>query len=452
MLERLLAPPHEVDLAADGRSGLERLERHAYDLILTDVRLPDLDGFAVLAQARQRSPDTEVILMTAYASVDAAVQAVKAGAYDYLAKPFEPDDLLLKVERALERRELRVRARAAEAALRQRDGQDEMLGESAAIRQVRALVERVADLDVTVLVTGESGTGKEVVARTVHRAGRRRDRPFVAVNCGAIPENLLESELFGHARGAFTGAAAAHEGLIEGAQDGTLFLDEIGDMPLDLQIKLNRAIEQRSYRRVGETKERPIQARVLAATHRDLAKLVAEGRFREDLYFRLNVYPIHLPPLRERGEDVFLLARLFLERAAIRFGCGVSGFTPEALRALAAHAWPGNVRELAHAVERAVIVAEGPDVRVEDLPDAVAAAARTVPAARAASSEAPYADLSYRDAMELAREHATRDYLDGLLRRHGGNVTRAAEQAGIERESLYRLLRRHGLDAGDYRP
>lgn len=449
MLARLL-PAHEVEAAADGASALARLAHTGYDLVLTDVRLPDVDGFEVLERCRERAPDTEVILLTAYATVEAAVQAVKAGAYDYLAKPFEPDELVLKVDRALERRALRLRARAAEAALRRRDG-DEMLGGSPAIRQVRSLIDRVADLDVTVLVTGESGTGKEVVARAIHRAGRRRDRPFVAVNCGAIPEQLLESELFGHARGAFTGASAAREGLVEEAAEGTLFLDEIGDMPLDLQVKLNRAIQERRYRRVGESRERPVAARLIAATHRDLARAVAEGRFREDLYFRLNVYPIGLPPLRDRGDDLFLLARHFLEVAAGRFGRRVTGFTPEALRALMAYAWPGNVRELAHALDRAVILAEELEIRVEDLPDAVVAASLPGRAEPRPAAAPPFADLSYREAQELARERASRDYLDALLRRHGGNVTRAAEQAGIERESLHRLLRRHGLDAAGYR-
>ncbi len=449
MVEKLLQPAHDVASAPDGRTALDLVANHEFDLVVSDVRLPDVDGFAVLERCRERAPDTEVILMTAYASVEAAVQAVKAGAYDYLAKPFEPDDLLLKVDRALERRALRLRARAAEAALRERGGLDELLGSSTAIRQVRTLIERVADLDVTVLVTGESGTGKEVAARAIHRASRRRELPFVAVNCGAIPEQLLESELFGHVKGAFTGAAAAREGLFEMAGGGTLFLDEIGDMPLDLQVKLNRAIEERAFRRVGEGRQRPFAARLVTATHRDLPRAVAEGRFREDLYFRLNVYPIALPPLRDRGEDVLLLARHFLERAAARFGRKIGGFTPEALAALTGYAWPGNIRELAHAVERAVILAEEPDIRLQDLPDAVVAR----PAARrpSAEGEPAFADMSYREAMDHARERATRDYLEALLRRHAGNVTRAAEQAGVERESLHRLLRRHGLDASTFR-
>ena len=448
LVQRLLSPAHAVDVAADALGGLALLGAADYDLLLTDVRLPDLDGFAVLARARALSPDTEVMLMTAYATVEAAVEAVKEGAYDYVAKPFEPDDLLLKVSRALERRALRARARTAEAALRLREGLDEMLGDSASMRKVRFLIERVCDLDVTVLLTGESGTGKEVAARAIHRAGARRERPFVAVNCGAIPHALIESELFGHTRGAFTGADAARVGLVEEAADGTLFLDEIGDLPLDVQVKLNRALQERCFRRVGEGRERPVRARIIAATHRDLRAAVEGGGFRDDLFFRLNVYPIELPRLRERGEDLFLLAHHFLTLAATRFGRPLEGLAPDALAALAAHAWPGNVRELQHTMERAVILADGAHVTADDLPDAVTAATGR-PAAAAPS--AALAAMTYKDALEWGRERTLRRYLDALLRAHAGNVSHAARQAGVERESLHRLLRRAGLDAANYR-
>ncbi len=443
MLGRLLREAHTVVLAADGAEGLARIEAEPFDLVITDVRLPGADGFTVLERARALAPETEVILMTAYATVAAAVDAVKAGAYDYIAKPFEPDALLLKVARALERRTLRARARQAEAALARLEDGGEMIGDSPAMRRVRGLIERVAGLDVTVLLTGESGTGKELAAQAIHRMGRP-ERPFVAVNCGAIPAQLLESELFGHARGAYTGADQARAGLFEEAADGTLFLDEIGDMPLDLQVKLNRTLQERTWRRVGEGRERRLAARVVAATHRDLEAEIAGGRFREDLYFRLAVYPIALPPLRARGDDLFALAARFVASAARRFGRPVEGFAPDALRALAAHRWPGNVRELAHAVERAVIVADGDRIGAADLPESVVQ--RTPP-----PGETPLAEMSYRDAMARSRDRALRRYLDALLGRFEGNVTRAAEQAGVERESLHRLLRRAGLDADSYR-
>ncbi len=447
MVARLLAA-HEV-LQAPDRASAEALIAHGgYDLLLTDVRLPDGSGADLLAQSRARHPSAEVILMTAFASVEAAVEAVRAGAYDYVAKPFEPDDLLLKVERALDRHALRARAEAAEAALRRQAGFGDMLGESAGMKQVRFLIERVCDLDVTVLLNGESGTGKEVAARAIHQASVRRDLAFVAVNCGAIPDHLLESELFGHVKGAFTGADQARSGLVEEAGAGTLFLDEIGDLPLDLQVKLNRALQERVYRRVGESRERPLQARVIAATHKDLTGEVEAGRFREDLFFRLNVYPIALPPLRERGDDLFLLARHFVAAATERFERPPTSLTPAALRALANYHWPGNVRELAHALERAVILSAEPPLDVTDLPQAIA---ETPPVAARADALPGLAEMPYREALDWARERALRQYLHALLQRHAGNVTHAARQAGVERESLHRLIRKARLDAADYR-
>jgi len=449
MVVRLLEG-HEVDAASDASEAAGLLATHAYDLLLTDVRLPDGDGFTLLRASREANAATEVILMTAFASVEAAVEAIKGGAYDYIAKPFEPDDLLLKVARALERRALRARAAAAEEALRRRDGLCDLLGASAPMQQVQYLIERVCDLDVTVLLTGESGTGKEVAARAIHRAGQRRDRPFVAVNCGAIPDHLLESELFGHMRGAFTGADHTRDGLMHEAADGTLFLDEIGDLPLDLQVKLNRALQERLFRRVGESRERPLRARVIAATHQDLRRAVDEGRFREDLYFRLDVYPIELPPLRVRGDDLLLLAHFFLERASERFGREVGAFAPETLQALARHAWPGNVRELEHVVDRAVILAHGEVVALEDLPEAVQRGALSFDGEERVTPGLER--MTYRGALEWGRRRTSRRYLHALMRAHEGNVTQAAKQAGVERESLHRLLRRAEIDAASYRP
>ena len=415
------------------------------DLVLSDVRLPDGDGFTVLGAFKQRSPQTEVIMMTAYAEIESAVRAVKEGAYDYLQKPFEPDALLMVVERALERQALRRRAQSAEDALRKMTATASMLGESAPMQRVRDLIGRVADLEVTILLTGESGTGKEVAARTIHAAGRA-DAPFVAINCGAIPDHLLESELFGHARGAFTGANAAHAGLLEEAGQGTLFLDEIGDMPLALQVKLNRVLEERTFRRLGETRERRLQARVIAATLKDLDAEVAAGRFRQDLHFRLSVYPVPLPPLRARGDDLFLLARHALDRAVKRFSKSVEGFTAEALQALATHRWPGNVRELIHVVDRAVILAGDTHIRATDLPDHLVDA--PVPTTGQAP---PLSNLSYRHAMQWARARGLRQYLEALLARFDGNVTHAAAQAEIERESLHRLMRKAGVRADAFR-
>jgi two-component system response regulator HydG len=451
LLVKLLSPPqqpHQVDAVGDAEAAADCLDRQAYDLVLTDVRLPGADGFSVLARCAQSPGAPEVVMMTAFATIDAAVAAVKAGAYDYLAKPFEPDDLVLTIDRALERRALRRRADAAEAALQRLQAPGDMLGDSPPMREVRRLIDRVAGLDVTVLVTGESGTGKEVVARAIHRASHRARGPFVAVNCGAIPANLIESELFGHARGAFTGAANARAGLFDEAAGGTLLLDEIGELPADLQVKLNRVLQERTCRRVGESRERPVDVRVVAATHRPLEHLIADGRFREDLYFRLAVYPIELPPLRRRGDDVLLLARHFLDAAAARFGRPCAGFSPEVVRQLCAHPWPGNVRQLRNVVERALILSETETVCELEL--APSAPGMTPSRSPEAFRFAPGA--TFREAIDAARDQATRQYLHALLVRTEGNVTRAAEQAGIERESLHRLLRRVELDADDYRP
>ncbi|MDP2314296.1 MAG: sigma-54 dependent transcriptional regulator [Pseudomonadota bacterium] len=434
LLARTLGAAFDVDEAPDGAHALTLLAATDYAVVVSDVRLPDIGGEAVLAAARAKDPAPEVVLMTAFAEVPAAVAALRAGAYDYLAKPFEPADLLRVVERAAERWALVGRARLLEAAL---DAQSGLLGASAAMVAVRRLAERVGPLPVTVLLTGESGTGKEVVARELHRlSGRAR---FVAVNCGAIPENLLEPELFGVAKGAYTGATADRKGLFEEAHGGTLFLDEIGDLPLPLQVKLNRALEEGEVRRVGETRARTVDVRLLTATHRDLEAMVAEGTFRADLTYRLRVMRIHLPPLRDRVEDIPLLAARFLQVAAARYRGRPLRLDPDALAALERAPWPGNVRELKHALEHAAVLAGDDLVTVADLPDELRA---TAPDAGAGT---------YRDAVERARDRAGRDYLVALLRRAGGNVTKAADEAGVERETLHRLLRRHGVEAGRFR-
>ncbi len=434
LLARTLAARFDVDEASDGAQALSLLGGADYAVVVSDVRLPDIGGERILEAARKRDPAPEVVMMTAFAEVPAAVAALRAGAYDYLAKPFEPADLLRVVERAAERWGLVGRARLLEAAL---DEQSGLIGTSAPLVAVRRLVERVGPMPVTVLLTGESGTGKEVVARELHRlSGRAR---FVAVNCGAIPENLLETELFGVAKGAYSGATADRKGLFEEASGGTLFLDEIGDLPLPLQVKLNRVLEEGEVRRVGETRSRPVDVRLLAATHRDLDAMVAEGTFRADLTYRLRVLRIALPPLRDRVEDIPILAARFLQVAAARYRGRSLRLDPDALAALERAPWAGNVRELKHAMEHAAVLAADDVVSVADLPDELRA---TAPGASPGT---------YRDAVERGRDRAGRDYLLALLRRTAGNVTKAAEEAGVERETLHRLLRRHGVEAGRFR-
>ncbi len=433
----------DVTTAEDGARAMALLAAGSFDVVVTDIRMPGADGIAVLHEARARDPDIEVVLMTAYATIPAAVDAMRQGAFDYLAKPFEPDEALLIVERALERRRLRQEARDLRRALQGTQRIDNLVARSPVMAPVLALVHRASASDATVLITGESGTGKEVVARAIHNSGERKSRPFVAVNCGAIPETLLESELFGHAKGAFTGANADHRGLFEEATGGTIFLDEIADLPLPMQVKLNRVLQEKKVRRVGATDERPVDARVIAATNVDVRARVAGGQFREDLFYRLNVLGLVLPPLRERREDIPTLAAFLLERHR-RHGVP-EGFTAEALTALVQYAWPGNVRELENAIERAVAVTDGPRIELEALPDEVASILRP------RITRGTESRLTYREVVDLARDRASREYLIALMRELGGNVTDAARRAGMERESLHRLLKRYGVRSEDFK-
>ena len=447
LLEKILAERHQLRTASDGTHALAILEGEAFDVVLTDIRMPGADGFEVLRAVKARSPDTEVVMMTAHASVAKAVEAIKLGAYDYLQKPFDPDDVALVVARAADHKRQRELGRAAAARRPQaaEAGPHQLIGESAPMRELLHLIASAAALDITVLVQGESGTGKELIARGIHDASARSGRRFVAVNCGALPHDLVESELFGHAKGAFTGAATAKAGLFEEAGGGTIFLDEIGDLPLTVQVKLNRVLQEKELRRVGENTPVKVDARVITATHRDLKAEAAAGRFREDLYYRLNVFSIRAPPLRDRREDIPLLAGHFLEKFARVHHRPIAGFEPAALALLSASAWPGNVRELENVVERAVALASGQQITALDLPAELRAAPKASPPA------AVMVQLPYRDAVDLARDRVSRDYLVALLIEFGGNVSRAAERAGMERESLHRLLKRHSVRSEDYK-
>jgi two-component system response regulator HydG len=436
---------YDVTTASDGARALGLLSATSFDVIVTDIRMPGADGLDVLREARARDPDVEVILMTAFATVPAAVDAMRQGAFDYLAKPFEPDEAVLVVERALERRRLRQQARDLRTALAGIHKIDNLVAKSPAMTPVLALIHRAAASDATVLVTGDSGTGKEVAARAIHNSSARKERRFVAVNCGAIPENLIESELFGHVKGAFTGASTDRRGLFEEADGGTLFLDEIAELPLAMQVKLNRVLQERTVRRVGADAEHKVDVRVIAATNLDLRARITDGHFREDLFYRLNVLPIHLPPLRERREDIPVLAAFLLERHGARHRAAPDGFTAEALSALVRYDWPGNVRELENAIERALAVSDGPRIELEALPDEVAQAQRP---RLTRSSET---QLGYREIVDLARDRASREYLIALMRELNGNVTEAARRAGIERESMHRLLKRYGVRSEEFK-
>jgi two-component system response regulator AtoC len=435
---------YAVDEAEDGARALALVATRPYDVVVTDIRMPGADGFELLAAVKARDPAVEVVMMTGYATVQDAVRAMKRGAFDYLEKPFDPDAALAVVARAAGRKRLADAARLATAP-GEEDGFHALVGGSPPMRAVYRLLEKAAAVDATVLLTGETGTGKELAARAIHYQSARRERRFVPVNCGALPGELVESELFGHARGAFTGAAAAKRGLFEEAQGGTIFLDEVGELPLPAQVKLNRVLQEKEIRRVGETQPVPVDVRVIAATHRDLREEVKAARFREDLFYRLNVFAVTLPPLRDRREDVPLLAAHFLEKHARALRRNVGGFAPEAMQLLAGHAWPGNVRELENVIERAVAIAGGSLVAAEDLPPDVAGAERPPPAPGALAA------MPYKDAVAGARDRVSREYLVALMKEFGGNVTRAAERAGVERESLHRLLRKYGLRSDDFK-
>jgi len=445
LFARILGDSYEVTSAADGGRAISLIGGQEFDVIITDLRMPGADGFEVLRAAKARAPETEVVMMTAYATVQDAVSAMKQGAYDYLAKPFDPDDASLVVARALERRHLRAQTQTLRRELEGVYSFHNLVGKSPAMKNVYQLLEQASALEITVLLNGETGTGKELAARAIHYHSGRKERRFVPVNCGALPSELVESELFGHAKGSFTGAVGAKPGLFEEAEGGTIFLDEIGELPHAVQVKLNRVLQEREVRRVGDNRAEKVDVRVIAATHRDLKAEVAAGRFREDLFYRLNVFPILLPALRDRREDVPLLAAHFLEKHASALRKELSKFEPDALRALTGYPWPGNVRELENAVERAVAVAKGSAIELRDLPPDVKGTQE------GAIPGEVLAKMPYREAVDLARDRVSRDYLTVLLREHEGNVTHAAQRAGMERESLHRLLKRYAIRSDDFK-
>jgi DNA-binding NtrC family response regulator len=363
---------YRVLAAADGAEGLSLFDGEQPDLVITDLKMPGVSGFQVLAAVKERSPQTPVMVITAFGAVETAVEAMKLGAYDYITKPFNRDELRLTVRKALELRGLAEENRRLKDELTERAEFHNIIGISRGMEQVFALVRKVADTEATVLITGESGTGKELVARAIHSLSARRERPFVAINCAAIPRELLESELFGHVKGAFTGAIRDKIGKFQAAEGGTLFLDEVGELPVELQPKLLRALQEREVAPVGGTTPRKLDVRVVAATNSDLEEAIAAGTFREDLYYRLAVIPAHLPPLRERPEDIPLLVRHF----TAKHGAPSVGFAPEALVALQRHAWPGNVRELENTVERLLILRNSDLLSLAELPDKVRGAIR----------------------------------------------------------------------------
>jgi DNA-binding NtrC family response regulator len=424
---------YDVVTAQGGREALAAMEDAKPDIVLTDIRMPGITGLEVLAHARELDPEMAVILMTAQASLQSAVRAVNEGAYYYLQKPFANDELLAICRRAAEARRLKVENRALKKEIKRhtRAKGERPVGKHRLFVDVLKLAETVAPTISTILLTGESGTGKEVVARYIHSLSDRSDVPFYSLNCGALPESLLESELFGHVKGSFTGAVKDKKGLLVAASGGTFFLDEIGEMSAATQVKMLRALQEREVVPVGSTEPVSVDVRIIAATNRDLEEEIRKGGFRSDLYYRLNVIALHLPPLRERREDIPLLAARFLHKLAN--GDPVLELADEALEVLLRYDWPGNVRELENALERAVVISKGGPIGVDDLPERV----REAPGPKLAEQELPP-----NPTMEVIE----RAYIEWVLKAEGGNKTKAADVLGIDPSTLYRKLNRYGID------
>ena len=420
---RLEGEGYNVTAVEDGLAALKKLHSFSFDLVLSDLRMPGLDGLSLFEEIMGIRKDIPVILMTAHGTISDAVAATQRGVFGFLPKPVEHDELRTLLQKALSQ------SQAAQSG----DWAKDIITRSQDMLNVLDQAYRIAQREVSVLITGASGTGKELLANAIHRASKRSDKPFVAINCGALPENLLESELFGHAKGAFTGAVSAHPGLFREADGGTLFLDEIGDMPMTLQVKLLRALQERQIRPVGSSKHVDIDVRIISATHKDLHKEMEEGAFREDLYYRLNVVNLKLPSLKSRSEDIPLLARALLQQSAQRHGVNVSQFSDDAMQLLVKSSWPGNVRQLVNVVEHCVALTQTPVVPVHLVEQALSATKQSWPTLTEA-----------RDAFE-------HQYLLKLLKMTDGNVTRAAELAGRNRTDMHKLMKKHELDASSFR-
>ncbi|MCC6216829.1 MAG: sigma-54-dependent Fis family transcriptional regulator [Polyangiaceae bacterium] len=433
-----------VELARDGRSALELVQTRELDVVLLDVMLPDVDGLEVLERIKSLAPTLEVVMMTAFGDVGVALESVRRGAYHFLQKPFRSDDeVVVTLRNAAEKRRLATRTLELEREVSGEGDFAELVGSSRAMQAVYQRALAVAPTSSTVLLFGESGTGKELTARAIHRNSSRSPRALVTVNCSAIPPELVESELFGHVKGAFTGATATRPGLFDAASGGTLFLDEIGDLPLHAQVKLLRVLQQGEIKPVGSNEVRTVDVRVIAATHLDLRSMIHAGAFREDLYYRLAVVTFKLPPLRERREDIPPLAQHFLLRCATKAGRRVRRFSADALDALCRHPWPGNVRELENAIEHGVIFCTGEEMRVADLPIGVAPTSSLPPPLPPSGADAP--TQPYKDARAVALEEFERRYFRALLEETNGNLSSAARLAGLDRSNLKRALRRAGL-------
>ncbi|MFH1117678.1 MAG: sigma-54 dependent transcriptional regulator [Pseudomonadota bacterium] len=437
--------PCEISTAANVYHAQALLETESYDLILLDIRMPGMNGMEFLGKLRHERPDTTVLMMTAYGTIDMAVEAIKKGAYDFLTKPFDLDKVVHLVSKALERSRLLKQNKLLQRKLKEQEGVHEIVGAGPRILKILETIRLVANTDATVLITGESGTGKDLAARALHRMSDRSDHAFVPVNCPNLPEEILESELFGYRKGAFTHAVRDKKGLFREAEGGTIYLDEIGDISGTLQTKLLRVIQEKEIRPLGETKSIKVDARIVASTNRNLRESIALGHFREDLFYRLNVISLHMPPLRERPEDILLLAQHFLRKCSAESGKEGMRISPELAESLVDYSWPGNVREMENLIRRAVILSTGTEIRPED-----------VDLERDPQEKCLVTDevkkLPYKEAKRLVLERFHHEYVSDGLARSRGNVTQAARECGLERQALQQVMRRYGIKSRDFQP
>jgi len=439
---------YEVETCQEPHAGLQTAMTGDFDIVLLDLKMQGLGGLEILKQLKTAGVASEVVIITGHSTVETAVEAMKYGAADYLSKPFSPDELKMLIGKVGERSALMRENAALRRELELEQGFEGILGESRAMQRVFALIRRVAPTEGTVLVTGESGTGKEMVVRAIHRLSRRTEHLLLACDCSALAPTLLESELFGHVKGSFSGAIATKQGLFEAAHGGTLFLDEVANISIETQGKLLRALESRRVKRVGDTAEQEIDIRLIAATNRELSEMVADGSFREDLYYRLNVVPVFLPPLRERRSDIPLLAMAFLDRYCRKMEIDPKRFTPEAMRQMESYAWPGNVRELRNIVERLAILSDGATIELQHLPDEIR---QTAPVEGITALPQTWEEFKRlkQEVRDAAVEQLERRFLKDTLARCGGNVSRAAEEVGMQRTNFHALMRKYGLRAED---
>ena len=431
-------------VAESGEDGIALFETENPDLTIVDLKMPGMDGMAVLESIMARDREAVVIVFTGYGTVESAVKAIRAGAFDFVQKPFDPDAFLIVIERALKLRQVRMENRVLKQMLDTRFRFENIIGNSEAITQVFDFIRKISNTPVNVLITGESGTGKELVAQCIHANSKRSHKSFVPLNCGGLPEPLIESEIFGHTKGAFTDAKQDRVGLIEHAKGGTFFLDEIGELPMPLQVKFLRVLEDHKIRRLGSNEEIEIDIRLISATNRNIEALIKEGKFREDLFYRINTFEIHLPPLRERQGDIQLLAHHFLNDFVETSEKAIQGISTEAMDVLCDYHWPGNVRELMHVMERAVALSDADTIQLEDLPEnLITQTEDTIVSAQI--------NLPFQDAKDAVIENFEQTFTDRLLKAHNGNVSRAARKNGTDRRTLQRLISKYAIDVSTYR-